>query len=175
MEYSGAGGKLIHEKNQKQKISWHCPFKLRNYPIRRNSAPLDYWELSKPLFRHNVWRKIHNFFRLILRILSILVQIRGLLACTLYIVQEARLYGVMISTFSNKIPSWNWRFKTSFEQVLNVSARKSNVAARKMFALKFNMARFFLVPEKVRRNHPKLPPFIQYTLHSTYFSPRIYF
>jgi hypothetical protein len=27
MEYSRAGGKLIHEKNQKQKISWHCPFK----------------------------------------------------------------------------------------------------------------------------------------------------
>ncbi len=27
MEYSGAAGKLIHEKNQKQKISWHCPFK----------------------------------------------------------------------------------------------------------------------------------------------------
>ncbi len=29
MEYSGAGGKLIYEKNQKQKISWHCPFKGR--------------------------------------------------------------------------------------------------------------------------------------------------
>ncbi len=28
MGYSGAGGKLIHEKNQKQKISWHCPFKI---------------------------------------------------------------------------------------------------------------------------------------------------
>ncbi len=28
MEYSGAGGKVIHEKNQKQKISWHCPFKI---------------------------------------------------------------------------------------------------------------------------------------------------
>ena len=28
MEYLGAGGKLIHEKNQKQKISWHCPFKM---------------------------------------------------------------------------------------------------------------------------------------------------
>jgi hypothetical protein len=27
MEYSGAGGKLILEKNQKQKFSWHCPFK----------------------------------------------------------------------------------------------------------------------------------------------------
>ncbi len=23
----GAGRKLIHEKNQKQKTSWHCPFK----------------------------------------------------------------------------------------------------------------------------------------------------
>ncbi len=30
MEYSGAVGKLIHEKNQKQKISWHCPFKVAN-------------------------------------------------------------------------------------------------------------------------------------------------
>ncbi len=28
MVYSGAWGKLIHEKNQKSKISWHCPFKL---------------------------------------------------------------------------------------------------------------------------------------------------
>ncbi len=27
LEYFGAGGKLIHEKIQKQKISWHCPFK----------------------------------------------------------------------------------------------------------------------------------------------------
>ncbi len=29
MEYSGAGVKLIHEKNQKQKISWHCPFNVQ--------------------------------------------------------------------------------------------------------------------------------------------------
>ncbi len=28
MGYSGAGGKLIDEKNQKRKISWHCPFNL---------------------------------------------------------------------------------------------------------------------------------------------------
>jgi hypothetical protein len=27
MVYSGAWGKLIHEKNQKSKISWHFPFK----------------------------------------------------------------------------------------------------------------------------------------------------
>jgi hypothetical protein len=26
MVYSGAWGNLIHEKNQKTKISWHCPF-----------------------------------------------------------------------------------------------------------------------------------------------------
>ncbi len=29
MGYSGAGGKLIHKKTQKQKISWHCPFKWK--------------------------------------------------------------------------------------------------------------------------------------------------
>jgi hypothetical protein len=33
MGYSGAGGKLIHEKNQKQKISRHCPFNV-NYGMK---------------------------------------------------------------------------------------------------------------------------------------------
>ncbi len=28
MGYSGAWGKMFHEKNMKSKISWHCPFKL---------------------------------------------------------------------------------------------------------------------------------------------------
>jgi hypothetical protein len=28
MGYSGAWGRLIHEKNQKQKVSWHFPFKV---------------------------------------------------------------------------------------------------------------------------------------------------
>jgi hypothetical protein len=27
MGHSGAGGKMIHKKSQKQKISLHCPFK----------------------------------------------------------------------------------------------------------------------------------------------------
>ncbi len=27
MLFSGGWGKMIHEKNLKQKISWHCPFK----------------------------------------------------------------------------------------------------------------------------------------------------
>ncbi len=33
MGYSGARGKLIHEKNQKQKISWLCPFKQRDFGV----------------------------------------------------------------------------------------------------------------------------------------------
>ncbi len=37
MKYSGAGGKLIHEKNQKQKISWHCPFNGPRYPFGQNA------------------------------------------------------------------------------------------------------------------------------------------
>ncbi len=36
MVYSDAWGKLIHEKNQKSKISWHCPF------IRRYNHNLDW-------------------------------------------------------------------------------------------------------------------------------------
>ncbi len=27
MLFSGASGKMIHENNLKQNISWHCPFK----------------------------------------------------------------------------------------------------------------------------------------------------
>jgi hypothetical protein len=34
MEYSGAEGKLIHKKNQKQKISWHCPFNDKRILLR---------------------------------------------------------------------------------------------------------------------------------------------
>ncbi len=41
MEYSGAGGKLIYKKNQKQKISWHCPFK----PYFWNLACQNTWDL----------------------------------------------------------------------------------------------------------------------------------
>ncbi len=33
MVYSGAWGKLIHEKNQKSKISWHCPFNKNNRKV----------------------------------------------------------------------------------------------------------------------------------------------
>ncbi len=29
MGYTGAGGKLIDEKNQKRKISWHFPFNIK--------------------------------------------------------------------------------------------------------------------------------------------------
>ncbi len=33
MVLSGAWGKLIHEKNRKQKILWHCPFKEVEYKL----------------------------------------------------------------------------------------------------------------------------------------------
>jgi hypothetical protein len=41
MEYSGAGGKLIHEKNQKQNISWHCLFKAD----KENTAILEWFHI----------------------------------------------------------------------------------------------------------------------------------
>ncbi len=47
MGYSGAGGKLIHEKNQKQKISWHCPFKPN--PHARWSSGTVFISLAFPL------------------------------------------------------------------------------------------------------------------------------
>ncbi len=43
MEYSGAGGKLVHEKNLKQKISWHCPFK----PERRGEGQQGRVQITK--------------------------------------------------------------------------------------------------------------------------------
>jgi hypothetical protein len=30
IRYSGAWGKLIHEKNLNSNISWHCPFKEKD-------------------------------------------------------------------------------------------------------------------------------------------------
>jgi hypothetical protein len=38
MVHSGAWGKLIHEKNQKSKISWHCPFKYGTGTVIQNSV-----------------------------------------------------------------------------------------------------------------------------------------
>ncbi len=35
LEYSGAGGKLIHEKNRKQKNLRHCPFKYAKQKEKR--------------------------------------------------------------------------------------------------------------------------------------------
>jgi hypothetical protein len=36
MQYSGAGGKLIHKKNRSKKISWHCPF-TRIFPYTQSA------------------------------------------------------------------------------------------------------------------------------------------
>ncbi len=64
MEYSGAGGKLIHEKNQKQRISWHCPFKswlllkVHKHEINFNF----FWPKSKHCMAFvNFWKKVWFF------------------------------------------------------------------------------------------------------------------
>jgi hypothetical protein len=54
MEYSGAGGKLIHEKNQKQKISWHCPFKVDH---TFTYSPLNAWASGLEPYEYRIWRK----------------------------------------------------------------------------------------------------------------------
>ncbi len=65
MAYSGAWGKLIHEKNQKSKISWHCPFNpglsggqkkpqlATRHPVRQS--------LNPDLSVGQKWKKYHNF------------------------------------------------------------------------------------------------------------------
>ncbi len=62
MLLSGAWGKVIHEKNQKQKISWHCPFKHRGVKLtvlicapRQNEEVL-LWSKARKEFIEN--RKI---------------------------------------------------------------------------------------------------------------------
>ncbi len=42
MGYFGDGGKLIHEKNQKQKISWHCPFKGKFFNLDHRITVLEF-------------------------------------------------------------------------------------------------------------------------------------
>ncbi len=54
MGYSGAGGKLIDDKNQKQKILWHCPFKHRGLLAR----------LPMPLFLRVLSRSFVSSLRL---------------------------------------------------------------------------------------------------------------
>jgi hypothetical protein len=72
MVYSGAWGKLIHEENQKSKISWHCPFKggltpdvrlqvfswisVPRAPKYSNGTVLNFFENSRRYTRMNVYR-----------------------------------------------------------------------------------------------------------------------
>ena len=63
---SGAWEKLIHEKNQKSKISWHCPFKEKHINYKRWHWPtllLLIILCPKQLF-HTQWKK-DGFYDLI--------------------------------------------------------------------------------------------------------------
>ncbi len=55
MGYSGAGGKLIDEKNQKRKISWHFPFNILKDENK-------YWFVSKIRgWRYLVHKPVYKF------------------------------------------------------------------------------------------------------------------
>jgi hypothetical protein len=68
MGYSEAGGKLIDEKNQKRKISWHCPFKLRtlyNIPHTNNVStwfghPLKWQVQIRVVTYTSLWYSLHD-------------------------------------------------------------------------------------------------------------------
>ncbi len=56
MQYSGAGGKLIHQKNQKQKISWHCPFNTSGRKEEENNNNNNMQKVDKK----NMWEEEDN-------------------------------------------------------------------------------------------------------------------
>ncbi len=63
MEYSGAGGKLIYEKNQKQKISWHCPFKERPFTVitlNHSAVVVNY--VTKIMFENRAILKVISYY-----------------------------------------------------------------------------------------------------------------
>jgi hypothetical protein len=61
MLFSGAWGKVIHEKNLKQKISWHCPFN-RLIDFRPFQTEDGQWCAAPILFRQD-WPKSHGWSR----------------------------------------------------------------------------------------------------------------
>ncbi len=67
--FLGAWGKMIHEKNQKQKISWHCPFNYSSIWLSHISYYLATWLSIQPpisLFLATMFvlshQKASNFF-----------------------------------------------------------------------------------------------------------------
>jgi hypothetical protein len=65
----GAWGKLIHEKNLKSKISWHCPFKLSFawtilYKVKTADSPchsLPTGNYIPWIYLKGVWHEIFDF------------------------------------------------------------------------------------------------------------------
>ncbi len=69
MLFSGAWGKMIHEKNLMQEISWHCPFKVGIQEIQGPNIPRNflntYYEngfLENQLPVTVGWKKMRNDF-----------------------------------------------------------------------------------------------------------------
>jgi hypothetical protein len=67
--YSGAWGKLIHEKNQNQTISWHCPYKYfwhirRRFCIDKTTIKLPLSPCTLKVFRrhYRIWLNTSGLF-----------------------------------------------------------------------------------------------------------------
>ncbi len=64
MVYSGVWGKVIHEKNHKSKISWHCPFKeLFNNAVKHFYICTEYYSMNLMFNEPTVHNTISNHFK----------------------------------------------------------------------------------------------------------------
>ncbi len=108
--YSDAWGKLIHEKNQKSKISWHCPF---------NTSPL--FHSSSP----HVLIVSNSFHPCILSYLYIIFVFRTILTfCVLFL--STVLYSCSFSSYSLPIFNWLLPFLVWFSPLCYLPAHPSS-------------------------------------------------
>jgi hypothetical protein len=68
MVYSGTLGKLIREKNQKSKISWHCPFKQQSELA---------WDPLVSVYEKVIWFLMYLLNDLLLLFFIVLQPLRG--------------------------------------------------------------------------------------------------
>ncbi len=87
MQYSGAGGKLIHQKNQKQKILWHCPFNAVCRLLLWLCEPNDF--LIQTALNHGKWLVWLLF---VLSRKSAILKVTYSIRIVLKIIQQSKLF-----------------------------------------------------------------------------------
>ncbi len=97
MGYSGAGGKLIHEKNQKQKISWHCRFKgLKKMDTPGNLVASPTHRCAESIFECEYLRE----FEAKIGVLSLLDSFESILDTVTTLGQNSSRWAGMVAHFS---------------------------------------------------------------------------